>query len=618
MTRPRPVGWVAALALLAVTVAGAAMPLAPVALAARRDGATLYVAESAARQIAVLDAAAGRIVSAYPLPCSPSDLVLDAGETRLLVTGGEGDGRLLVLAADTGKTLAAIACGHSPVAPIPTPDGRLAFVCDRFANAVVVVDLAANAVAARVPVGREPIAACLTPDGRFLFVANHLPSGAANEDYIAARVEVVDVAQRKVVAVIRLPDGSTSLRDIRISPDGRHVFVTHILARYQVPTTQLDRGWMNTNALTILDANERKVIQSVLLDDLDRGAANPWGVACSPDGRFLCVAHAGTHELSVVDLPGLLDKVGKVAAGQPVPTYSQAERTEVIPADQVSNSLTFLLGLRRRVALAGNGPRAVAIAAGRAFVAERFSDTLAAVDLTAADTPVAVRSFALGPKPEATAADRGERLFNDAALCFQQWQSCASCHPDGRTDGLNWDLLNDGFGNPKNTKNMLLAHRTPPSMAMGVRDRAEVAVRAGIKFIQFAVRPEQEAADIDEYLKALAPVPSPRLVGGKLNPAAERGAKVFVAAGCAACHPSPLFTDLKSYDVGTGRGPETGKPLDTPTLVEVWRTAPYLYDGRAHDMRDCLTTHNADDKHGATSKLTPAELGDLIEYVLSL
>jgi cytochrome c peroxidase len=47
-----------------------------------------------------------------------------------------------------------------------------------------------------------------------------------------------------------------------------------------------------------------------------------------------------------------------------------------------------------------------------------------------------------------------ERLFHDATIGHQSWQSCASCHPDGRAGGLNWDLLNDGIGNPKNTKSV--------------------------------------------------------------------------------------------------------------------------------------------------------------------
>ncbi len=39
---------------------------------------------------------------------------------------------------------------------------------------------------------------------------------------------------------------------------------------------------------------------------------------------------------------------------------------------------------------------------------------------------------------------KGEFYFHDAGICYQGWQSCASCHPgEGRSDALNWDLLND-------------------------------------------------------------------------------------------------------------------------------------------------------------------------------
>ena len=184
--------------------------------------------------------------------------------------------------------------------------------------------------------------------------------------------------------------------------------------------------------------------------------------------------------------------------------------------------------------------------------------------------------------------------------------------------GKNWDLLNDGLGNPKNTKSLLLAHRTPPAMALGVRSDAEAAVRAGIKHIQFAVRPEQDAVAIDEYLRSLKPLPSPYLQAGRLSQGAKRGRKIFKKAECATCHPAPLYTDRGKYDVGTGKLGEKGKAFDTPTLVEVWRTAPYLHDGRAATIREVLTKYNPADRHGKTSGLTDAQLDDLTEFILSL
>ena len=66
-----------------------------------------------------------------------------------------------------------------------------------------------------------------------------------------------------------------------------------------------------------------------------------------------------------------------------------------------------------------------------------------------------------------------------------------------------------------------------------------------------------------------------------------------------------------------GVGNEEGREWDTTTLVETWRTAPYLYDGRALTMEEVLTTCNPDDVHGKTSKLKPDEIKDLAEYILS-
>jgi cytochrome c peroxidase len=227
-------------------------------------------------------------------------------------------------------------------------------------------------------------------------------------------------------------------------------------------------------------------------------------------------------------------------------------------------------------------------------------------------------------------------------------------------------LLNDGAGNPKNTKSLLLSDKTPPMMWLGVRDSAKTAIRAGIEHILFSHQPDEVANSIEEYLKSLKPVPSPYLVHGRLSQGAKRGQKIFTRAGCVDCHTPGLFTDLNSHDVGTSTisdrpapklndqaylrpappnhrkfvqtgcttchelGPASsstsvyGVPRGssikfvTPTLVEVWRTAPYLHNGSAATVRDVVTTCNPHDQHGQTSDLSIQEIDDLCEYVLSL
>jgi cytochrome c peroxidase len=285
----------------------------------------------------------------------------------------------------------------------------------------------------------------------------------------------------------------------------------------------------------------------------------------------------------------------------------------------VSYDLSFLgaNGLRRRVKLSGNGPRGLAVAGGKVIAAMYYSDALAVADLGKA-SPAA--TIALGPAPQWTEARRGDMLFHDATYCFQHWQSCASCHPDARADALNWDLMNDGYGNPKNTKSMLHSHRTAPAMSESVRETAEMAVRAGFRGILFMECKEQDATAVDTYLKSLSPTPSPHLVNGELSAAAKHGKELFESKriGCAECHPAPLFTDMKSHNVGTRASFDQTSSFDTPTLIETWRTAPYLHDGSYRTMLELL----GKGKHGrhgeAAENITEQELADLVEYVLSL
>jgi len=57
---------------------------------------------------------------------------------------------------------------------------------------------------------------------------------------------------------------------------------------------------------------------------------------------------------------------------------------------------------------------------------------------------------------------------------------------------------------------------------------------------------------------------------------------------------------------------------DTPSLIEVYRTAPYLHDGRAATLKDVLTKHNKLGGHGKVKGLNPSEIDDLVEYLRSL
>ena len=601
---------------------GAVSYLSPECMAVAPDGKTMYVTAATAGKLLLFDAAGGNVAGEWSLPCNPSGVAVAADGT-VYVTGGGGDGVLLKLGAK-GNVLAKLGTGHTPMAPVVGSDGKTVYVLNRFGNGVAVVDAGAMKVKAVVPVPREPHAAVLGAGGKLLFVANHLPACRATDDVVSASVSVIDAALNKLVKNIPLPNGSTGVRGIGASADGKTVYVTHTFGRYQLPTTQLERGWMNTAGLSVINGETGEYVNTALLDDVDLGAANPWGVAVTADGKSLIVAHAGTREISVIDREAFHARLEKAAKNEKVTEVTKS-------ASDVPNDLSFLVTIRRRIRLGGDGPRGVAAVGGKVYAALYFTDALAEVPLS--DAVAKPNLIALGAPVDLSRdrVRRGEMLWNDGAMCFQQWQSCASCHPDGRTDALNWDLVNDGIGNPKQSKSLIYTHLTPPTMVTGIRPDLMACNRKGLTHIQFVVRPEEDAVCLDAYTMSLKPVPSPYLVkaslfSGPLSKEAKKGAALFKKAGCAECHPTSkagpngerLYTNLKKYDLGLGVGNEEKREFDTPTLVEAWRSAPYLYDGRAATMEEVLTTCNPKDMHGTTKGLKPEEIKALAEYVLSL
>ena len=530
----------------------------------------------------------GKLLRSYPMEAVPTGILVDGG--KAYVTTFETKGELKVLSLENGTVEVAIPTGSGACSPIFGIDKKRVYVCNQFENTVSEIDVENYKVLRTVKVLREPRSAVLSKDGRYMYVTNFLPSQRADVDYVAACVSVIEMDGFTKVKDIKLANGSNAVRGICMAPDGKYVYVSHNLGRFAVPTSQLQQGWMNTSAFSVIDTEKQEFVGAVVVDEPERGAAGIWSIAC--DDNQIYISHSGTHEVSVIDHPALREKF------------------EAYPDKSVLDyDLNFLYGIRERISLQGNGPRSMLLVDGKLIVPTYFADVLNVMDVNTRE----VTSVALNPNRTESDIHKGERFFNDASRCFQNWQSCNGCHPgDARTDGMNWDLMNDGVGNSKNCKSLLFSHVTPPNMISGIREHAERAVRAGYNFIQFFDIAEEEAVCVDEYLKSLQPVPSPLLVNGELSELAKEGRKVFDKLKCGECHSGPYYTDMKYHRIGDDV--EFEKGWDTPTLREVWRTSPYLFDGRAATMEEVFEVH----KHGIDKKVSKKDIEALVEFVNSL
>ena len=582
----------------------------PTELAVSPDGNWVYVANHTADSVSVISAGSGQVEAEIPVGRGPQGVALSPDGEKLYVALSR-DHAVGIVSLGQRRLLESIACGYEPRDLVLSADGRTLYTSNFISNDISVIDLQNPGARGgrRIPVARTPTQLALSPDGNTLWVNHLLAEQPATDPGHTTFVSQVDLDSGEVIHKRHSPGNMLANMGLALATEAGYVCSVHLRSNFNVTPSQLHQGWVHNNALTLVPIDAQREPVTVLLDNVNSGAANPHGVVMSQDGKTLLVGHRGTHELSVIDMDKLIALLDQSAPNV---------------LARASANLGFLWtsgDIIRRVPCGGLGPKGLAVCpqTGRVYVANYYSDTVTVLD---PETFEVVQTIDLGGLARMDQVRRGEFLFNDGAHCFQRWLSCTSCHPDARADGVNWDLLNDGMRNPKNAKSLILSWATPPSMSRGVRASMEVAVEKGFLFIQFTKLAEDDLEAVRAYLRAAEPIPSPwhRMADGSPDPQARLGEEVFDKAGCARCHPAPLYTDMEMYDVGTqsSRNFVQNNTFDTPTLIEMYRTGPYLHDGRATTLREVLTVYNPEDRHGITSHLTDAEIDYLVAFLMSL
>ncbi len=569
----------------------------PRTLAFSPDGERVYVACQGTNELWVLDTAARTVLRRIPVGHQPYGVAVSPGDGRILVSN-EGDGTVTVI---------------SP--------------------ALVVKKV--------LRVADTPRAVAITADGRFAYVTHFLTRGAAGA---VTEIDLTTLAVSRAVSlgVDASPDTTSSgsgfpnmLSTIAIDPAGRAAWFGGLKANTgrglfvngEMPRPEnTTRGFFGkANLASATEELDRRIDAN----DSDSVSA----IAFSPNGRWAFVTHQGAGRLSVYDL---------------------SAATLIQPGD--GNTVSFVA----RIDL-GHAPQGIVVSADgrRGYVANFLSRGVQVLDLSIPRTPVALATAPTTMEPLPPAIANGKRLFyrsREPRHSLANYIACASCHADGSGhDGRSWDFTNRGEG-VRNTTDLRgrggLAHG--PVHWSGnfdeIQDFENDIVRffGGTGLAQDGQPPNAplgapnagRSADLDDlaaYVASLTePARSPfRQPDGTLSESALRGKVLFLnpALRCASCHVPPRFTDsvvtsdpanFVRHDVSTltpASGARLGGPLDgldTPSLLGLWDSAPYLHDGSAAKLLDVLTTKNPTDQHGVTSVLTTNQLADLIAYLLSL
>lgn len=604
---PRRLFWAMVLGFLGLAdLAHAAMPgppqddqdRSPVALALSPDGGALLTANQTSDSVSLVDLQENDILWEIVTGEKPSGVAFAPDGQRAVVTHWYGyDLVLLDIRSGQPVIKGRVNVGPEPRGVVVSPDGSAAYVAVGASNEVVRVDLEKLEVTGRLTVGREPRGIALSPDGSTLAVSN-------------ARGGTISIIDREAWKVLRsLPLDGVNLRQVTFSPDGQFVYVADMLNRgFATTRDNIDKGWVLGQRLTRIPADGSDVFATLSLDPQGKAAADAHGVAVSSDGAFLAVSLGGTHEVMLFR-----------ADARRLPWRSNGSRDLIAPELLRDDDGRF-----HRVPLGGR-PTEIVFAPDNQtlYVANYLENAVQVIDAPSAKL---VRSIDLGGPQTPSLERRGEALFHDARLSFNQWYSCNTCHSDGHTNGQDFDTLNDGWQDRstahdrsrKKTPSLRRVAQTGPWTWHGWQTSLEDSTVESLTKSMQGDRPRPE--DVKALVAYLRTLDYPRNPNDPSSEAAQRGKAVFYSskAACASCHSGPELTDGKIHYVGLEEPGDVYKGHNPPSLLGLYDKDPYLHDGRSATLEDALKTwHNPKDVTGL-GELTDQEFEDLVEYLKTL
>jgi len=188
--------------------------------------------------------------------------------------------------------------------------------------------------------------------------------------------------------------------------------------------------------------------------------------------------------------------------------------------------------------------------------------------------------------------------------------ACASCHPEGGEDGRVWDFNCLGKRRTQSIRGGISA--TAPFHWDGAeKDFSHLMDDVFSGRMSGPPLADAQKQSLEDWVDTIKLLPQTE---GLDAAAVGRGQALFndASVGCATCHAGALLTNNTTVDVGTNG------MFQVPSLRGVSWRAPFMHDGCAPTLTDRFGTCGGGDKHGATSQLTTAQLGDLVTYLQSL
>jgi DNA-binding beta-propeller fold protein YncE len=583
------------------------------ALITSSDHRALYVANAEEDTLARVELADQR-VSELELPGEPTRIAR-AGERlivtlravrRVAVVEDAGDGLRLVQEIDTGA---------EPYGVVATEDGRFIYVASSTSNLIEELDGATFEKTRAWTMPGEPRWLAIHPSGKTLYVASAFGTKVAFIDLDTGRSSFMPLPASSSFGIGGGPAELTPrvTGDLAVAPDGSRVAIPALYVDSQTPISEEPSereiggytGRINPSVVMVpVDGEGRPREEEAQIAGVRafRGGSYPASVAFSPDSKLVIAPLEGSSLVAVfaARFAEPRDDAPRFGPFDGVPV--ELVRTEAGPRSVafVGDDTAWVYGfLDRTVSM-------IDLASLRSTLMEGSSASIPFF-AESGNTVVVARSNL------AANVERGRRLFYSADDLRMTSEgsavSCATCHFEGRNDGITWTFERG----PRQTPSLagVVSARAPVRWQGDRATVADDAMQTAQSLMGGFGLSIEDAKDLEAFVDFTREVDLP--LKGVSDPEIELGREIFNRpdVGCATCHSGALYSDLQRYDLLGFSG------VKTPSLLGVAASGPYFHDGSAATLRDVLI-YSRSGGMGYTGALSDEELDALERFLQSL
>lgn len=589
----------------------------PINLTVSEKSGLLYVVAQDRGMLLEVNPATGKVTGKLKVGNHPHSAVIDKAGEFCYVSNQWAD-NVSVVELSSLRITDTINTGNGPAGIALTDDGRFLYTVNSFASDISVINLTSGTEVKRLSAGNNPAGIQISPDGKSVYIPSRRALLAEYGTPLITEITVVNGTTHRLAEHKNI-ESAHMMENMAFTPEGDLAIFTMIRPKNLVPSIQVERGFMMTHGIGIIDRSNSERVVQLLIDEPNSYYPDIFDIVITPDGKKAFVSSSGVDCVSVLSI----DSIRAILNNTPdeiLETY----------ANNLGISSRFVIG---RIPTGAN-PKGMELSPdGKLlYVAEMLEDRISVISTDDLQT---VSTIDLGGPRRMTVTRKGRRLLNNAGHTFQNQYSCYTCHPDTHEDGLVYNMASKDMGrNVTNTQSLRNISHTAPYKWNGLNQ--SIYKQDGMRFSTVLTRTEafdyNELDAITAYIATGIPNP-PNLMynpDGKLTAAQQKGKELFerthdfkgneipVINRCVTCHPAPFYTNKVSLDVGTIAATDDSILFDVPHLNNIFASAPYLHDGRAATLEEIWTIHGKTEEHGAVNDYTKIDLNNLIEYLKSL